>query len=854
MKRRMKWGLSLFLGISEHLLAVAAVICLLLVNAGQTVILTGPAGERSYRLYESDRNRSYEDSVLFNNIFGNNLAAVAEYVAICSLFESAGDYAPEKTIDVTAWVNRKTMLAEDYITARYQVANLLKWAQNGFEYENREMTSKEQNRFFADQTTWTHLINNPSSGGMNSYLNSQIEGNAVTVTGDQSERQTYEGHAFYDSFYDEETPETCSILINRYRTEDGCNIENIVTNWEDYQALCSNVVETGKSLLKNYEQYRKWKEYFDEGNSSMRYYIVRMIGGKQEIYTNVTALKGKAMPDKIDRYFEGLSRYLYYCPYDMSYETNCLIDEESVRTMFNKTHSVDYPDQIRVWAGAELPAEGIRDDFHAGMEESSRYLPSAQTVQLMGILFAFLWAVILLVRVLLAGTVPSAGKTDAGEPFLYPFDRWPTELLAVLFGACGLLLFIGPAAQLLNRLSWNRYAAGGFRAAAGSILISGWLLCFVRKYKAKRLLSDSLIVRAARGIKRMVQFTMGHANLAVSTFVPCLLFIAVNLPLTAVLFGLRSVYRYPVMLLTGLADLIVVFILYRNRMCRREIIEGIERIGAGETAYQLPVDDMRGENRRLALAVNAIGEGIEDAVNTSMQDERLKTELITNVSHDIKTPLTSIINYVGLLKREPMESEKARSYVNILEEKSEQLKRLTEDLVEASKISSGNIEINYQRLNFVEFIHQTVGEFDEKFAEKNLVPVIRTPERPVFIVADSHHLWRVMENLLGNVAKYSLEHTRVYLELAVAEVPDSGREEATLTIRNISANELHVNPRELTERFIRGDEARSSEGSGLGLSIAEQLTRAQGGELTIDIDNDLFRVAIRIPVDENGEG
>ena len=227
-----------------------------------------------------------------------------------------------------------------------------------------------------------------------------------------------------------------------------------------------------------------------------------------------------------------------------------------------------------------------------------------------------------------------------------------------------------------------------------------------------------------------------------------------------------------------------------------------------------------------------------------MKNERMKTELITNVSHDIKTPLTSIINYIDLLKREHPTDPKICGYLDILEEKAQRLKNLTEDVVEASKASTGNISLEMADLNFVELVHQVIGEFEEKFREKNLTLMVHFEDEEAIICADGRRLWRVLENVFGNVAKYAMENTRVYAEMKV-EKPA-----VTFSLKNISAQPLNISADELTERFIRGDVSRNTEGSGLGLSIAKSLTELQGGEFRLYLDGDLFKVTIVFQVKE----
>ena len=232
---------------------------------------------------------------------------------------------------------------------------------------------------------------------------------------------------------------------------------------------------------------------------------------------------------------------------------------------------------------------------------------------------------------------------------------------------------------------------------------------------------------------------------------------------------------------------------------------------------------------------------MEQAVEESTKNERMKADLITNVSHDIKTPLTSIVNYISLLKREPIDNERAKGYIRILDEKAERLKQLTEDLVEASKVSSGNVKLDMQTIDLVEMVYQTAGEFDEKFESKGLTIVTKLPSTSVFILADGRQLYRVIENLYNNVAKYAMEHTRVYVEISSTE------EIVSFSIKNVSEKSLaqeNSQAGDLTERFTRGDASRTTEGSGLGLSIAKNLTHLMGGKFDISVDGDLFKATL----------
>jgi len=272
----------------------------------------------------------------------------------------------------------------------------------------------------------------------------------------------------------------------------------------------------------------------------------------------------------------------------------------------------------------------------------------------------------------------------------------------------------------------------------------------------------------------------------------------------------------------------------------KNIIEGVHHIKNGELDYSIKTSN-HGIYSDLAKDINGITSGLKAAVNNELKSERLKTELISNVSHDIRTPLTSIINYVDLLKREGVESKNTEKYLNILEQKSQRLKTLTDDLFEASKASSGNIPVNLSKVDVSSLLIQCMGELDDKITASNLDFQLDYPEEKVFVEADGRLLWRVLDNLISNILKYSLQNTRVYINVIPSDTTTS------IVLKNISSSKLNISAIELTERFKRGDESRTSEGSGLGLSIAKSFVELQKGKFDINIDGDLFKVTIDIP-------
>lgn len=272
----------------------------------------------------------------------------------------------------------------------------------------------------------------------------------------------------------------------------------------------------------------------------------------------------------------------------------------------------------------------------------------------------------------------------------------------------------------------------------------------------------------------------------------------------------------------------------------KQIHDATEKIYKGDTNIKLDESLYTGVLKELAIYINDIAGGFSNAIKESLKSERLKTELITNVSHDIKTPLTSIINYVDLLKQENIQNEKAKEYIEVLDNKSQRLKKLIEDLVEASKASSGNIKINKEVLNVKELLNQVTGEFEDKFNSRGLNIISKLPEETVYIKADSRYLYRVLENTYSNVAKYAEENTRVYIDCILEE-----ENTVAIYVKNISKDELNISADELMQRFVRGDKSRNTEGSGLGLSIAKSLTELQDGTFNIYLDGDLFKVAIK---------
>ena len=287
-----------------------------------------------------------------------------------------------------------------------------------------------------------------------------------------------------------------------------------------------------------------------------------------------------------------------------------------------------------------------------------------------------------------------------------------------------------------------------------------------------------------------------------------------------------------------LERLVLVGVTLYTLLCMRKLLKAGKEIASGNMSYTVDTARMYGPLKEHGEDLNSITDGLNRAVSERMKSEHFKTELITNVSHDIKTPLTSIINYVDLMEKEEPESENMREYLEVLSRQSARLKKLIDDLMDASKASTGNLTVNLEKCELGVLLDQCAGEYGEKLLAKDLELIVSKPEQSVVIMADGRHMWRILDNLLGNVSKYAQKGTRVYLTLQRQE------NKAVITLKNVSASMLNVSADELMERFVRGDSSRSTEGSGLGLNIARSLVQLQKGSMELAVDGDLFKVTL----------
>ena len=444
-------------------------------------------------------------------------------------------------------------------------------------------------------------------------------------------------------------------------------------------------------------------------------------------------------------------------------------------------------------------------------------------------------------------TVTAGRKPKDEEIHLNGFDRWYTEI------AAGAVIGIWLAGTIISGTLIANSSLGYSHAVVTVIvtcLICGtytmaWFLIgylsLVRRIKAGTLWKNSLIRKVLKWIGKcsgkLADFVRAFSRNTAEK-IKVLLVGGAFLFLQFLIIGCGFTGAGVFLIILLIVDAAAVIFIIRKADGLDLIMDGLKKISDGELQYKIKTDTLTGKQKVMAEYINNIGSGLDAAVENSLKKERMQTELITNVSHDLKTPLTSIINYVDLMKRENPTDPKIQEYLRILDEKSQRLKVLTEDVVEASKASTGNIKLEMNDIDFVEMVQQVIGEFEEKFQEKNLTMMVHFTDEPSIIYADGQRMWRVLENVFGNVVKYAMEGTRVYAEIS------NRNKKVTFSLKNISAQPLNISADELTERFIRGDVARNTEGSGLGLSIAKSLTELQGGEFKLYLDGDLFKVMI----------
>lgn len=784
-----------------------------------------------YAVSPLEHEQAFEEKEIFHSLLLGNMEQITRYVVICHQLETDGSYDENKKIEISQYANRNKEVSEYQPKARYYLDDLITWGNYGFTYKTLVGTWEELNALF---------VENQLSDQGRSILSLEEYNKKYSIK--EYEGSIQENAKLLGLEAVEDNKFAMEILVPRYLTIDGKDLIQCASNIEEYEILKTNLIESAQSLFNNYTEYVALEQQYNLQNTNIGYcFQVKSERGLQYYSNSDLNLKGKSTDDITSLIKEQGGKFIYFNPDKVQINTNTEITAKQMRGML-KEYEYTFGDDTRawIWINTDYPA---KDSLQMVRNELSAFRPYFISLSICTIA-----AFVLNILVVLYLSYKEGRVLDSDGDLRHEIHKRDKIFLEIWTAV------VVAAEFLLAKLGWqllNGYRNGTLSYAMLPVVIG--IMVFVmnemgiqfyfsllRRIKAKEVWKTTLIYAIVKTIRNFVVRTITNGSLVSKIWIPYLIFLIINLIL--VLLGVGGVIG------ALLLDILVGTYLYRESKQREDIVNAIEVIKSGESKFRIDTSQLSGENLKLAESVNSIGMGIHKAVESSMKDEKMKTDLITNVSHDIKTPLTSIITYVDLLKRENISEQRIQGYIDVLDSKSQRLKQLIDDLVEASKISSGNISIQLETINFVELTKQAIGEFSEKFAENNLQVVTKFPEIPMMVEADSSQLWRVMENLFQNVFKYAMRGTRVYIEME--EEGEGIDKKNVFSAKNISAKYLEVAAEDLTERFIRGDKSRQTEGSGLGLSIAKNLIEAQGGEFEIQVDGDLFKAIIKFPAIE----
>ena len=821
----------------------------------------------------------FEESQEFNYMVENYMDDVLTQIRLENLFETDGMMNRNKEIDVMEYSKNDTANGENVSGIAYSLEELINW---GEDFDSAESDNYAKNSVIVCQKpegTYEYYYTSDFMTRVESGVFDIIMQDGSDVDGFLQELQNgkYTSSGFYNfDIVDMEGNilyTDCwnfgSALIEKYAPQGAENLLQVVNNSPRLNGKLSVIYDdlayTLGNIYSDYQNYQMGFEHLEEGNTNFTYIYAN--NDTKKVVTNKTSYENYAELEKNVQNLisEKDVKYMVIYPKLKDFNSNMNVSKSD---KWEKLRSYSSEKKWNsVFAVAVDTTYTIQDQFYQNKVAYDNNIPYFKGTT---------WLLVLSIILFLGATIwltLEAGRTAEDEELhLNGFDHWKTEIAAVLIvliwivgSYIGIHFWNGNIYTMINDIPtylkdggtyFEYYYARGMDVSSAYMSASLYLPslsiaelaeiyfygvftlgCFfmgyvslIKRIKGRNLWKNSLL----RVIVRFIYKIYDNRKKTTKTVLLLCGFFLVQ--------GIAVLFRNGVtMLLVLLADVGVFYVVLNGLLLKEKLKKGIEEIALGNMEYQIPLQGLRGENLKLAEMINGIANGFHMAVEEAMKNERLKTDLITNVSHDIKTPLTSIINYVAILKQSDIADPKIQGYLDILEAKAQRLKTLTEDVVEASKVSSGNISLEYMDVDLVEMIQQTEGEMAEKFEARNLKMIVNLPAEPAVVHVDGRKMWRVLENIFGNAAKYAMPGTRVYADLKLEE------DTVDLSLKNVSEHQLNISADELTERFIRGDLSRSSEGSGLGLSIAQSLTTMQGGTFNLYLDGDLFRVNIRFP-------
>lgn len=815
-------------------------------------------------------NQTYEESGDFQTSVANAMSEVFRKFRLEDFFEMDGAYNPEKVIDVMEYYQSSRAEGDNPSGVAYTLGDLVEWGEDFSEgsddnYSGNEVVvcqKPDGNYYYYYLDEFLALFR---SGGLvmefnNEYMSQELylqelENGAYTSSGAVGGMKIHgqDGSTLYTDCWN-----YGKSLREDYVPQGAENLLQVVNSSAALNGKLTTVYEalemTLAAISTDFASYQSGWDYLEEGNTNLTY-----------LYINTDTKKVESNKSEYNSYEEAEQylkemksgdnvKYMFVYPQLKDFETNMNVSASGEWEAV-KSQETGRKSGI-IFAAAIDTSYPIQDQFYEGKINYDQNIPFLRY----SIISLAAGALLFLVSAVWLAF--AAGKRPEDEELhLAAFDRWKTEIAAaVVILLWGVVTWIaigggyvaGSWQEVSTAVSYYTELYGGVPQFYSALFTNGLgladitsvfmygvftFLCFfwgytslVRRIKAKSMWKGSLLCAVISFGRRVMEAWSVTARAGV-----------ILLAFLFILWLAILAHTGATVILALAASIAAAWFVLSSAMAKSRIRKGIEEIASGNLEHRIELNGLRGADKELAEKVNDIGSGLNRAVDEAMRNERLKTDLITNVSHDIKTPLTSIINYVDILKRSNIADEKIRGYLDILEAKAQRLKTLTEDVVEASKVSSGNITLEYMDMDLRELIQQTEGELAEKFAARRLAVVLNMPEEPAVIHVDGRRMWRVLENIFGNAAKYAMPGTRVYADLTLND------SQVMFSLKNVSEQQLNFSADELTERFIRGDISRSTEGSGLGLSIAKSLTTMQGGEFELYLDGDLFRVNIRFP-------
>lgn len=863
---------------------VKAIVLIVAILSGAMLItnllsLMNLAGSTDLPSLWTMSQQPFEESQEFNYMVENYMDDVLTQIRLENLFETDGMMNRNKEIDVMEYSKNDTANGENVSGIAYSLEELINW---GEDFDSAESDNYAKNSVIVCQKpegTYEYYYTSDFMTRVESGVFDIIMQDGSDVDGFLQELQNgkYTSSGFYNfDIVDMEGNilyTDCwnfgSALIEKYAPQGAENLLQVVNNSPRLNGKLSVIYDdlayTLGNIYSDYQNYQMGFEHLEEGNTNFTYIYAN--NDTKKVVTNKTSYENYAELEKNVQNLisEKDVKYMVIYPKLKDFNSNMNVSKSD---KWEKLRSYSSEKKWNsVFAVAVDTTYTIQDQFYQNKVAYDNNIPYFKGTT---------WLLVLSIILFLGATIwltLEAGRTAEDEELhLNGFDHWKTEIAAVLIvliwivgSYIGIHFWNGNIYTMINDIPtylkdggtyFEYYYARGMDVSSAYMSASLYLPslsiaelaeiyfygvftlgCFfmgyvslIKRIKGRNLWKNSLL----REIVRFIYKIYDNRKKTTKTVLLLCGFFLVQ--------GIAVLFRNGVtMLLVLLADVGVFYVVLNGLLLKEKLKKGIEEIALGNMEYQIPLQGLRGENLKLAEMINGIANGFHMAVEEAMKNERLKTDLITNVSHDIKTPLTSIINYVAILKQSDIADPKIQGYLDILEAKAQRLKTLTEDVVEASKVSSGNISLEYMDVDLVEMIQQTEGEMAEKFEARNLKMIVNLPAEPAVVHVDGRRMWRVLENIFGNAAKYAMPGTRVYADLKLEE------DTVDLSLKNVSEHQLNISADELTERFIRGDLSRSSEGSGLGLSIAQSLTTMQGGTFNLYLDGDLFRVNIRFP-------